>query len=66
MGSHGRQGVARALLGSVAEQTLRTPHVPVMRGRREPRPESDHERCDWCQLGIRSDGERALAGELDG
>lgn len=66
MGSHGRQGVARALLGSVAEQTLRTPHVPVMRVRRQPRPESDHERCDWCQLGIRSDAERALAGELDG
>lgn len=30
MGSHGRSGVKRALLGSVAERTLRTVTVPVM------------------------------------
>jgi nucleotide-binding universal stress UspA family protein len=29
MGSHGRGGVKRALLGSVAERVLRTTHLPV-------------------------------------
>lgn len=29
MGSHGRQGVARVLLGSVAETVVRRAHVPV-------------------------------------
>lgn len=30
MGSHGRSGVKRALLGSVTERTLRTTNVPVL------------------------------------
>lgn len=30
MGSHGRNGISRALLGSVAEGVLRHAHVPVM------------------------------------
>jgi nucleotide-binding universal stress UspA family protein len=30
MGSHGRSGVKRALLGSVTERTLRSTHVPVL------------------------------------
>ncbi|WP_265111261.1 universal stress protein [Halosolutus halophilus] len=30
MGSHGRSGVTRALLGSVTERTLRSTHVPVL------------------------------------
>jgi nucleotide-binding universal stress UspA family protein len=30
MGTHGRRGVSRALLGSVAEQVLRTSSVPVL------------------------------------
>lgn len=30
MGSHGRAGVRRALLGSVTERTLRSTHVPVL------------------------------------
>jgi len=29
VGSHGRRGVARALLGSVAESLVRTSSVPV-------------------------------------
>jgi len=66
MGTHGRKGIARALLGSVAEQTLRTAQLPVMMVRRQPRPECDHERCDWCQLGVRTDGERAMEAELEG
>ena len=30
MGSHGRSGVKRALLGSVTERTLRSTHVPIL------------------------------------
>ena len=30
MGSHGRSGVRRALLGSVTERTLRSTHTPVL------------------------------------
>ncbi|QLD86065.1 universal stress protein [Natronomonas halophila] len=30
MGSHGRSGVKRAILGSVTERTLRSTHVPVL------------------------------------
>jgi nucleotide-binding universal stress UspA family protein len=30
MGSHGRSGVRRAILGSVTERTLRSMHVPVL------------------------------------
>lgn len=66
MGTHGRTGLARAVLGSVAEQTLRTAHVPVLMIRRQPQPDCTAQSCDWCQLGVRSDGERAMASELDG
>jgi nucleotide-binding universal stress UspA family protein len=39
MGTHGRHGMSRALLGSVAEQVLRTSTVPVLavRGSEPPR-----------------------------
>jgi nucleotide-binding universal stress UspA family protein len=30
MGTHGRRGMARAILGSVAEQVIRTSTVPVL------------------------------------
>ncbi len=30
MGSHGRSGIKRALLGSVTERTLRSTHIPVL------------------------------------
>ncbi|AZQ14465.1 MULTISPECIES: universal stress protein [Halorubrum] len=30
MGSHGRAGIRRALLGSVTERTLRSTHVPIL------------------------------------
>jgi nucleotide-binding universal stress UspA family protein len=37
LGTHGRQGLARAFLGSVAEQVLRTADVPVLIRRAEAR-----------------------------
>lgn len=66
MGTHGRKGLARAVLGSVAERTLRTADVPVLIVRRKPRPECAHETCDWCPHGRVTEGEQAMAAELDG
>jgi nucleotide-binding universal stress UspA family protein len=42
IGTHGRQGLARALLGSVAEKVIRTSHRPVVTIR-GPQPESGGE-----------------------
>lgn len=36
MGTHGRTGVSRALIGSVAERVVRTAPCPVLTVRREP------------------------------
>lgn len=36
VGTHGRRGVARALLGSVAEKVVRLSPVPVLTVRDEP------------------------------
>ena len=38
LGTHGRTGVSRALLGSVAERVVRTASCPVLTISREPRP----------------------------
>ena len=66
MGTHGRKGLARAVLGSVAERTLRTADVPVLIVRRKPRPECSHDACDWCPHGRVTDGELAVSAELEG
>lgn len=41
MGTHGRSGVDRYLLGSLAERTLRTAHVPVLAVRADGPPDAD-------------------------
>lgn len=41
MGTHGRQGLDRYLLGSVTERVVRTSDVPVMTVRQESEEESD-------------------------
>jgi len=38
MGTHGRTGLTRALLGSVADRVLRTAHCPVLTVRSSPPP----------------------------
>lgn len=48
MGTHGRRGMARLLMGSVAEQVLRNCRVPVMTIRTEHRPDCDARSCQWC------------------
>lgn len=41
MGSHGRRGIGRMMLGSDAELVLRTSHVPVLVVRRPPHGAAD-------------------------
>jgi universal stress protein A len=42
MGTHGRTGIAHALLGSVAERTLRSSRVPVLTVRKPDSSPHDH------------------------
>lgn len=66
MGTHGRSGLARAVLGSVAEQVVRLSDVPVLLVRRHRRPECSRASCDWCTDNVRSPAEERLRAELDG
>ena len=65
MGTHGRAGVAHAVLGSVAETVLRGATVPVVTVRTRHRPSCGASSCAVCEEG-RSPGERALMAEADG
>lgn len=64
--THGRSGLARTLLGSVAEQVVRAAHVPVMLVRRQVRPECGHSSCSWCQDGAHSAAEDRVDAEVTG
>lgn len=66
MGTHGRTGLARALLGSVAQAVIQQAPVPVMTVRRETRPECARENCNWCPHGGHSAAEALLADEQQG
>lgn len=48
MGTHGRRGLARMLMGSVAEQITRRAILPVMTVRTEHRPDCEARSCEWC------------------
>ncbi len=61
MGTHGRTGLARMVLGSVAEGVSRAARVPVMLLRRETRPECASASCDWCPHDGRSQAVMATA-----
>jgi nucleotide-binding universal stress UspA family protein len=66
IGTHGRTGLARAVLGSVAEAVAHKAHVPVMLVRRESRPECARESCEWCPHAARSPAEERIAAETQG
>lgn len=65
MGTHGREGIAHAMLGSVAEQVLRGADVPVVTLRTQHQPTCAARSCATCSEG-RSAGEQALVGEVEG
>ncbi|MEZ4316194.1 MAG: universal stress protein [Myxococcota bacterium] len=66
MGTHGRSGLARIVLGSVAEAVVHGATVPVMLIRRQPRPECGRDDCDWCAHGGRSLAEDRIDAEQQG
>lgn len=66
MGTHGRGGIARAMLGSVAEETARKSPVPVLLIRREHGPECAAGSCNWCTEGAQAESEALVAAEKDG
>lgn len=61
LGTHGRSGLARVVLGSVAESVARESPVPVVMVRRETRAECSSDTCAWC----RTDGRSPAEGRVD-
>lgn len=66
MGTHGRSGMARLVLGSVAEGVAHEAHVPVLLIRREARPECARTSCEWCPHDGKSKVELSLEVEIQG
>jgi nucleotide-binding universal stress UspA family protein len=66
LGTHGRSGLARVLLGSVAEGVSHQAKVPVLLIRREVRPECGRASCDWCSERGLSKAEETILAEKDG
>jgi nucleotide-binding universal stress UspA family protein len=65
MGSRGRRGLSRLLLGSVAERVSRGASCPVVVVESEWSPSCKSSGCNWCASG-RSEAQRQLDAELDG
>ncbi len=65
LGTHGRRGVARMLLGSVAEQVVRRARLPVLTIRTEHRPDCEARSCSWCASHLMPEDLKARV-ELDG
>jgi nucleotide-binding universal stress UspA family protein len=65
MGTHGRQGFARLVLGSVAERVLRRSRVPVMTIRAIHKPTCEAGSCATCTSGI-TPAELRTREEADG
>lgn len=65
MGTHGRRGLVRVALGSIAEEVLRRAEVPVVTVRSQHRPSCAASSCATCS-GDRTDLDRALGAETQG
>lgn len=65
MGTHGRTGLTRTVLGSVAEEVIRHADVPVVTVRAQHRPECTARSCATC-AGDRTEVEELLRAEADG
>lgn len=66
IGTHGRTGLSRVVLGSVAEGVAHQTHLPVMLLRREVRPECGRDSCAWCPHSGQSLAEARVAAEAEG
>ncbi len=65
MGTHGRVGVRRLLVGSVAESVLRESNVPVMITRAQYQPHCEASSCATCTSHISNEMAQVNA-EVDG
>ncbi|MEW5852736.1 MAG: universal stress protein [Myxococcota bacterium] len=65
MGTHGRKGMTRVVLGSIAEEVVRRAEVPVVTVRTQHRPGCAAASCATCDSG-RTAVERALEDEAEG
>lgn len=65
MGTHGRTGLVRAAIGSIAEEVLRHADVPVITVRAQHHTGCVASSCASCTLG-QSDTERLVSAEDDG
>lgn len=65
MGTHGRSGILRAWMGSVAEAVLRQAQVPVMTLRTQHHPACVAHSCSECGLG-KTPVEQAILAEVEG
>lgn len=65
MGTHGRRGLARLVLGSVAETVLRESPIPVVTVRTKHRPECEAASCATCATHVTPAMKRVQA-EMDG
>jgi nucleotide-binding universal stress UspA family protein len=65
MGTHGRRGLARLVLGSVAETVLRESPIPVVTVRTKHRPECEASSCATCSTHVTPAMKRVQA-EMDG
>ncbi len=65
LGTHGRQGLAHLVLGSVAERVVRTSPVPVLTVRSTHREGCEAASCNWCTTGP-SPARQQLDAETEG
>lgn len=65
MGTHGRQGMTRMMLGSVAEEVIRRAEIPVMTIRSLHQPNCEALSCATCTSGF-TRAERQILTEIDG
>lgn len=65
MGTHGRTGLLRAALGSIAEEVLRRADVPVVTIRTRHHAGCEASSCATCPI-AKSDAERIINAEAEG
>ncbi len=65
MGTHGRQGLTRLMLGSVAENVLRQSEIPVLTIRSLHKPHCEASSCATCTSGF-TDAEQQAVSEVSG
>lgn len=65
MGTHGRRGFAKLMMGSVAQEVVRDSAAPVLTFRGRHHALCDAASCNWCESGMVEVGAE-LQAELDG